>query len=120
MKKLSKVLLAAMLILGFGAATLSADCTTSADTSKGQRYFQKKFKNSIFDGKTGANIAALHSEFEWEELFENNAAGFIKEFGTDAKKKAILEKMFEKEAVVNYMRSFLKCYANDSGNVPSC
>ncbi len=120
MKKLSKVLLAAMLILGFGAATLSANCTTDRDTTKGQRYFQKMFKNSIFDGDTGAKVAALHAGYEWEELFENEAQPFIEEFGTTDKKKAILTKLFEKEEVRNYMKAFLTCYANDSGNVPSC
>lgn len=119
MTKFAKVLVAAMLILGFGASTLSADCTQSRDTAKGKKYFQKKFKKSIFDGATGAKVAGMFSEDEWDELFEDNAAGFIKEFGA-GDKKAKIEKLFEKEAVKNYLNSFLKCYANDSGNVPSC
>jgi hypothetical protein len=112
MKKLLSLLVASFLTLGLVAST------ASADAAKGQKLYLKFLKGK-FD-MNGVKFCAKYSQDEWEELFEGNAEGFIKEFGAKyPKSKGFLEgDKFQK--IKGHIKDFAIEYANDSGNVPSC
>ncbi len=100
------------------ALTMLSATISYADAAKGQKVYLKKFK-SKFD-MSGAKFAALYSQDEWEELFEDDAAGFIKEFSErfpDAAPYLSNPKTLKR---IMLMKDFAIEYANDSGNVPSC
>ncbi len=107
-----KPFIIAMTILVLGAATLYADA------AKGQKVYLKKFK-SHFD-MNGAKFAALHSQEEWEELFEDNAEGFIQEFSERFPQTAPYLSNPKTLKKIMLIQDFVIEYANDSGNVPSC
>lgn len=112
MKKLVTLLLMAFLGLGLVAST------ASADVAKGQKLYLKFLKDKF--GYNGVKFCAMHSQGEWKDLFDNNAAGFIKEFGA---KHPDAKTFLEGEAFQKYapdIKDFAIEYANDSGNVPSC
>jgi len=95
-----------------GTALLSVSTTIlSADAAKGQKLFMKKLKSDC--GMTGAQVAAKHSQDEWES---------IKEEGKLADEiKVICPKVKDiKEKFIPFYYDFFYEYANDSGNVPSC
>ncbi|MGA1931589.1 cytochrome C [Arcobacter sp. YIC-464] len=105
--KLLKLLLAATLVLGVSATTLSASSV------KGQKLFIKKFKKPC--GMNGAKFAAKHSQDEWQNIMDNG--NFKKEFVKicpNVKEEDI------KDSWVEHIFEFSYEYANDSGNVPSC
>jgi hypothetical protein len=112
MKKLMSLLVASFLILGLAASTASADAT------KGQKLYLKFLKGKL--GMNGVKFCSKYSQDEWEELFEDDASAFIKEFSSkypDAKN--FLEgAKFQK--IKGHIKDFAIEYANDSGNVPSC
>jgi len=105
MKQITKIALAATLLLTLGATTVSAD------SAKGQKLFAKKLKKAC--GITGAAMAAKHSQGEWEDL-KDGLAKEIKTICPSVKDKAL------KEKYMNHYFDFFHNYANDSGNVPSC
>ena len=105
MNHLLKALLAAGLILGVGATSVSAD------VAKGQKLYSKKLKKAC--GMTGAKMAAKHSQDEWEAIQEEGKlADEIKKLCPKVKKV--------KEKYIPHFYDFFYEYANDSGNVPSC
>jgi hypothetical protein len=99
--------LTALLIgfLGLGATSLSAD------VAKGQKLYQKKLKKKC--GFSGAKMAGLHSQFEWEDI--NDEGKLLEEIQKQCPKVKNL-----KEKYLEHLYDFFYEYANDSGNVPSC
>jgi hypothetical protein len=67
----------------------------------------------------GTKGAAMKTQSEWEEAFENDAKLFT-EWHKDTPKamKLIESKKFKKLAP--HLKDFLHYYGSDSGNVPSC
>ncbi|HIC43209.1 MAG TPA: hypothetical protein EYO73_02615 [Sulfurimonas sp.] len=63
MKTLTKILLLALFLGSMGTSVLMADL------KKGQKVYLKTFK-SMFK-LNGTKFATLHTQTEWEELFEN-------------------------------------------------
>ncbi len=107
MKKIVKVALAAVIMLGMGSVTLSAD------SAKGQKLYLKKLKNAC--DMTGAKIAAEHSQYEWETFKEEGKlSDEIKRICPKAPSDALDDKFLE------HYYDFFYEFANDSGNVPSC
>ncbi len=100
------------------ALTMLTATISYADAAKGQKVYLKKFK-SKFD-MNGAKFAALHSQDEWEELFEDDAAGFIEEFSERFPKVAPYLSNPKTLKKIMLIKDFVIEYANDSGNVPSC
>ena len=105
MKNITKIALAATLLLTLGATT------ASADSAKGQKLYAKKLKKAC--GITGAVMAAKHSQSEWEDL-KGDLAKEIKTICPNVKDKAL------KSKYMDHYFDFFHNYANDSGNVPSC
>jgi hypothetical protein len=112
MKKLVTLLLTAFITMGVVATT------ASADVAKGQKLYLKFMKKHF--GYNGVKFCAQHTQDEWEELFENNAAGFIEKYsGKHPNAKNFLNgAKFQKFAP--HIKDFAIEYASDSGNVPSC
>jgi Spy/CpxP family protein refolding chaperone len=98
MKKLTTLAVAALL----GLAMVST--TASADPAKGQKIYQKFFKVSC--GMTGAKFAKKKDADDW----------------TMASLKAEIGKCTNPDMskVTQDLLDFMKEYAKDSGNVPSC
>lgn len=113
MKKIASMSLAAFLALGLMSTS------ALADAAKGQKLYQKVFKEKV--GMTGAKFAAEHTQAEWKELFANGGAKFIEEY---SKKYPNMESYFKgdtfKTKHMEHIRDFCIEYAKDSGNVPSC
>ena len=109
MKKSGSILLTALVALGLFA--VNAD----ANIKKGQKAYLKKCKKCHGNGTKGA---AMKTQDEWEEAFEDDAAIF-KEWhkGTKAE-KFVNGKKFKK--IAPNLKDFLYEYGSDSGNVPSC
>jgi Spy/CpxP family protein refolding chaperone len=113
MRKLTGMLLAGALAL----TTLTS--SAFADATKGQKLYLKKMKSGV--GMNGSKFAALHSQDEWEELFANDGAEFIKTFSEKhSKLKKLLSSDKFKKKYMKHIKDFAIKYANDSGNVPSC
>ena len=72
MKKVASLVLASILALGVMSTSAFADVKT------GQKAYLKMFKAKF--GMDGTKFAASHTVDEWEALFANDAAGFIKEY----------------------------------------
>ena len=100
------------------ALLLLGNAALYADAAKGQKVYLKKFK-SQFD-MNGAKFAALHSQDEWEELFEDDAEAFIQEFSERFPKAAPYLSNPKTLKKIMLIQDFVIEYANDSGNVPSC
>lgn len=112
MKTLTKILLVGSLLVSVGTPSLLAD------VAKGQKYYLKSFKSKF--KMNGVQFATLHTQEEWEELFENRGEKFIAEFGTRFPKHLGYlsnPKTWEK---LEHVRDFALKYSSDSGNVPSC
>ena len=106
MKILSIILIAGMLV------------AANADSKTGQKNYLKLLKSKF--NMNGTKFSAEHTVAEWESLFNNNAEGFIKEYGERfPTAKAILENTENKEKLQD-IGDFAKEYGSDSGNVPSC
>ena len=105
MKNLAKIALAATLLLGLSATT------ASADAAKGQKLYKKKLSKAC--GMNGAQMAAKHTQGEWEEK-KGSLAKEIKHICPHVKDKAL------KSKYLNHYYDFFYNFASDSGNVPSC
>lgn len=108
MKKLLTILAAAALMVSMA----------QADVKTGQKVYLKTLKAKF--GMNGAKFAAEHTVDEWESLFENNAAGFIKEYGERFPAAAPMLNNPEMKDKWQDVGDFAKEYGSDSGNVPSC
>lgn len=107
--KRSTILLSSSLLVLFTTSTLNADI------KKGQRAYLKQCKKCHGNGTKGA---AMKSQDEWEELFDENGK-MIKAAHAGTKGELYINgTKFEKSAPD--LKDFLYEYGNDSGNVPSC
>jgi cytochrome c2 len=109
MKKSTSILLSSLVALGMFSTA------ANADIKKGQKAYLKQCKKCHGNGTKGA---AMKSQDEWEEAFEDGAAVFIEWHKGTAGEKYANGSKFKKYAVD--LKDFLYEYANDSGNVPSC
>lgn len=108
MKKLMMLLAVAVL-----TATMA-----QADAKTGQKVYLKTLKAKF--GMNGTKFAAEHTVSEWEDLFADDAKGFIKEYGERFPAAApVLTNPAMKEKLQE-VGDFAKEYGSDSGNVPSC
>jgi cytochrome c2 len=109
MKKSTTLLFSTLVALGM------LSTTANADIKKGQKAYLKQCKKCHGNGTKGA---AMKTQDEWEEAFEDDGA-MMKEWhaGTKAE-KYINGKKFKKYAPD--LKDFLYEYGSDSGNVPSC
>ena len=82
-----------------------------ADASKGQKVYLKKLKSKC--GFTGTKFAAMHTQDEWSDLYEEG------EFVNEVKRICPKVKGI-KEKYVKDLFDFAYEYGSDSGNVPSC
>lgn len=96
------------LILGASSA--------SADVKKGQKLYLKKCKKCHGNGTKGA---AMKTQDEWEEAFEDNAAIFI-EWHEGTKVENYVKGDKFKNKIAPHIKDFVYEYGSDSGNVPSC
>ena len=99
-KKFATALLVGL--VGFGMTTASADVT------KGQKLYQKKYKKKC--GMSGAKMAGSNDQMTWEEMKDD---GTLKEY-LEGKCGPVQESHLE------HLYDFFYEYASDSGNVPSC
>ena len=107
MKNITKVALAATILLTLGTTT------ASASPEKGQKYFTKKLKSAC--GISGAALAGKHTQEEWQTI---NAKGAIA-----SELKTICPKVKDsalKDKYVPHYFDFLFEYGSDSGNIPAC
>ena len=89
-----------------------------ADVNKGKRYYMKNFKQKF--KMNGLDFVQLHTQAEWQALFEDEGRGFIVEFSKKyPKQESYLNdpKLWKK---LQHVRDFAIEYASDSGNTPSC
>ena len=107
MKRLTTLLLTAMLGLSF------VSTAAFADAAKGKKIYQKKLKKAC--GFTGAKFAAKHTQDEWKTIYDSGK--FKDEI------KAICPKVKANKLKDKYLKDlfdFAYEFASDSGNVPSC
>ena len=98
-------------------AALSASAAM-ADAKAGQKVYLKTLKAKF--GMNGTKFAAEHTVAEWEDLFANDAKGFIKEYGERFPSALpVLTNPSMKDQLQD-VGDFAKEYGSDSGNVPSC
>lgn len=89
-----------------------------ADVNKGKRYYMKSFKQKF--KMDGLDFVQLHTQAEWQALFEDEGRGFIAEF---SKKYPKHERFLNDPKLWNklqHVRDFAIEYASDSGKIPSC
>lgn len=89
-----------------------------ADAKAGQKVYLKSFKAKF--GMNGTKFAAEHTVAEWEELFADNAKGFIKEYRERFPTASAVLSNQELAQKLQDVGDFAKEYGSDSGNVPSC
>jgi len=104
-------------LLLVGAMALAASMA-QADAKAGQKTYLKSFKTSF--GMNGTKFAAEHTVGEWEELFADNAKGFVNEYGEKFPKALPVLTNPEMKDKLQDVGDFAKEYGSDSGNVPSC
>jgi len=110
MQKRTSLVLTGMVLLGLFSTT------ANADVRKGQKAYLKMCKKCHGNGTKGA---AMKTQAEWQEAFDNNAALFKSWHKNDEKANELVNsKKFEKLAP--HLKDFLYEYGSDSGNVPSC
>ncbi|MCD6258258.1 MAG: cytochrome C [Helicobacteraceae bacterium] len=107
MNKLTKIALGAVLVLGLGAST------ATADVAKGQKLFAKKLKSPC--GMTGAAMAGKHTQYEWQVIHEDGE--LAKEIKTICPNVSDAD---VKDSYIQHYFDFFHNFASDSGNVPSC
>jgi len=106
MKAMAKVGLICALLL------ISAD----ASVYKGQRAYMKLCKKCHGSGE---KVLAMHTQKEWQSIFDHNAKNLIQMHKGDKKAMEILQsEKFKKN--LRHMRQFFHKFASDSGNVPAC
>ncbi|KIM11658.1 MAG: hypothetical protein KU37_05565 [Sulfuricurvum sp. PC08-66] len=104
------------LSLLLSAVAVSAFATSAhADINKGQKAYLKQCKNCHGNGTKGAG---MHTQDEWAELFEDDAALIIEKHAGTKADKYFGGESFKKLAPD--LKDFLFHYGSDSGNVPSC
>jgi len=108
MKKLMAILVAVALTASM----------VHADAKSGQKIYLKTLKAKF--GMNGTKFAAEHTVSEWEELFENNARGFIKEYSEKFPAASAVLSNPDMQNKLQDIGDFAKEYGSDSGNVPSC
>ena len=106
MKNITKVALAATLLLTLGTTT------ASASPDKGQKYFTKKLKTAC--GISGAALAGRHTQEEWQAIGAAGIAAELKNICPKVKDSALKEKYLE------HYYDFVFEYGSDSGNIPAC
>ena len=100
------------------AAAALAVSMAHADAKTGQKVYLKTLKAKF--GMNGTKFAAEHTVAEWEDLFADDAKGFIKEYSERFPAAApILENPAMKDKLKD-VGDFAIEYGSDSGNVPSC
>ena len=111
--KLLKLVFAGFVALSFMSSV------AMADPVKGQKYYLKTMSKQT--GLKGDKFAALHTQAEWEKLFADEGAGFVKEM---SEKFPALADFFNsdnfKTKILPELKDFCMHFASDSGNVPSC
>ena len=105
MTNITKLALAALL----GTALMTA--TLSADADKGQKIYSKKLKETC--AMNGGDFAAKHTQDEWTAIIEDSK--LAEEITAICGDKASV-----KEKKLGHIGDFVKEFASDSGNVPSC
>jgi len=95
-----------MMLLGVALTTP----ISSANAVKGQKIYAKKLK--VVCGISGGRFAAKHTQDEWNELYEAS------KLGEEISKICHGIKLQDK--LIPDVYDFVKKYASDSGNVPSC
>lgn len=100
------------------AAVALAASMAHADAKTGQKVYLKTLKAKF--GMNGTKFAAEHTVAEWEELFADNAKGFIKEYGEKFPSAVPVLNNPEMAEKLKDVGDFAKEYGSDSGNVPSC
>jgi hypothetical protein len=108
MKKLLSILLIAAL-----SATVAM-----ADAKAGQKVYLKTLKAKF--NMNGTKFAAEHTVAEWDDLFANDAKGFIKEYGERFPSAVPVLSNPDMKDKLQDIGDFAKEYGSDSGNVPSC
>lgn len=98
-------------------AALSAT-VAMADAKAGQKVYLKTLKAKF--NMNGTKFAAEHTVAEWEDLFADDAKGFIKEYGERFPAAAGVLSNPSMKDQLQEVGDFAKEYGFDSGNVPSC
>jgi hypothetical protein len=104
-------------LLLLAAAALTATMA-QADAASGQKAYLKNFKAKF--NMNGTKFAAEHTVSEWEDLFANDAKGFIDEYGKRFPNALPVLTNPEMKDKLQDVGDFAKQYGSDSGNVPSC
>lgn len=105
----------------FLAAVVAASLMSTsafADAKTGQKVYLKTLKAKF--NMNGTKFAAEHTVAEWEDLFANGAAGFIKEYGARFPAAMPILTSPDMKEKLQDIGDFAKEYGSDSGNVPSC
>ena len=85
---------------------------------KGLTYYKYLFKKEL--NYNGSVFTAKFIAKEWENLFENNADGFKKEFSGATSKLDNLLNSEKFERIAPHIRAFAIHYSKDSGYSPHC
>jgi opacity protein-like surface antigen len=104
-------------LLLLAAAALTASMA-QADAASGQKVYLKNFKAKF--NMNGTKFAAEHTVSEWEDLFANDAKGFVDEYGKRFPNALPVLTNPEMKDRLQEVGDFAKQYGSDSGNVPSC
>jgi opacity protein-like surface antigen len=104
-------------LLLLAAAALTATMA-QADAASGQKVYLKNFKAKF--NMNGTKFAAEHTVSEWEDLFANDAKGFVDEYGKRFPNALPVLTNPEMKDKLQEVGDFAKQYGSDSGNVPSC
>ncbi len=104
-------------LLLLAAVALTASMA-QADAASGQKVYLKNFKAKF--NMNGTKFAAEHTVSEWEELFANDAKGFVDEYGKRFPNALPVLTNPEMKDKLQEVGDFAKQYGSDSGNVPSC
>ncbi|HHB93586.1 MAG TPA: cytochrome C [Campylobacterales bacterium] len=96
------------LIMLFGLALTTP--ISSADAIKGQKIYSKKLK--VACGINGGRFAAKHTQDEWDNIQKANKLG--------EEISHICHGVKVQDKLIPDIYDFVKKYASDSGNVPSC
>ena len=104
----------AILFVGVLAQNLYAADVSEKEAKKGSKTYQKKFKGRC-DNMTGAKLAAMHDQDEWEDLYDEGE--FVDEIKSIC---PATDKMKFRDKDTERLFHFLYFYGADSGKVPSC
>ncbi len=103
---------ALMAIVALGLVSTAA----SADQAKGKRVYQKFMKEAC--GKTGGDVATMHTQKEWKELEESGKFKDELEKVCPTTKDFLEGPKFKK--LEKHLYDFMYEFGKGSGNVPSC